>query len=61
MKNRYPQEFLDRLAKELGITWTPLKPTTIDSSLIEVRPLPPPSNTLYYCDFKYNENENNFK
>ena len=56
-KHHYPQEFLDKLAKECGFKWTKCSMRTIDASLIEIRPMSPPSALLYYCDFKYKENE----
>ncbi len=54
---RYPQSFLDDLAKALGIKWVKCDPTTIDKNKIEVKPLPPPSGKLYYCEAKYNDEE----
>lgn len=58
-KNRYPQSFLDNLAKALGIKWTKAKPTLIDPKDVEVRPLPPPSGTLYYMEVKYGDDKAN--
>jgi hypothetical protein len=49
-KNKYPQEFLDRLADALGIKWTKVKPQLVDRDSFEVKPLPPPSGVLFYMD-----------
>ena len=54
-KNRYPQKFLDKLAKDLGIKWTKVKPTLISKDEITSCPLPPPSGKLYYSEHKFKE------
>lgn len=52
MQYAYPQEFLDGLAKAMGIKWTKAEVRCVDASAVSVCP-PPPSGILYYCDFKY--------
>lgn len=51
-KNKYPQSFLDSLAKVCGFKWTKVKAKTYSKD-IEVKPLPPPSNSLFYFETKY--------
>jgi hypothetical protein len=53
----YPQGFLDRLAKEMGFKWTKCSIKIVDASLIEIKPMSPPSSILWYCDFKYKKDE----
>ena len=52
-KYRYPQSFLDDLAKKLGFEWTKVKFKTIPKEEIEIKPLDLPSGELYYLDIKY--------
>lgn len=56
-KHKYPQEFLDQLAKDLGFEWIPVKFETIPYDKVEVKPLPPPNGKIYYMEVKYNKNE----
>lgn len=54
-RHSYPQSFLDELAKAYGFKWTKVEWKLYDGE-IEVRPLPPPTGELYYCEFKYATN-----
>jgi hypothetical protein len=64
-KNKYPQEFLDRLAKELSIEWTEVTARTVDRDSFSASPLPPPSGILFYTDHVFSDkrpnNEDNQK
>jgi len=51
-KYRFPQAFLDELAKAMGIKWVRIAPRLINKEDIEVHPLPPPMNKLFYCELK---------
>ena len=55
--HRYPQAFLDELAKAMGITWTKVTPTTVPNELVTVHPMGPPSDQIQYIDFKYKSND----
>lgn len=57
-QNKYPQDFLDRLAEKLGIKWTKVEATTVGAEKISVCSLPPPSGFLYYVDMKCTDAEN---
>jgi len=50
---RYPQKFLDNLAKWYGFEWTPVNPTLVPWYIVSVHPMPPPSGKLYYIEIKY--------
>lgn len=52
-KYKYPQKFLDDLAKTFGFKWTPVKATTISKEKVKIQPLPPPSGTLYFMEVNY--------
>jgi hypothetical protein len=52
-QHRYPQAFLDELAKMMGIEWIPVNPTLVPKENISVQPLPPPCGKLYYIETKY--------
>lgn len=54
-KGRYPQKFLDELAKTLGIKWTKVEFKAVPKEKVEVKPLGPPSGVLYYVDMKYGD------
>jgi hypothetical protein len=56
-KNKYPQSFLDSLAKAWGFEWTKVRHVPIDRDKVEVKPMGPPSAILYYCEIKYNEDK----
>ena len=58
---RYPKSFLEKLAKDLGFKWTYVKATCIPKEDIEIRPLPPPSETLYFLDYKIGPDQNTKK
>lgn len=49
-KYKYPQSFLDSLAKVFGIKWTKVTANSIPKEDIVEKPLNPPSNTLYYIE-----------
>ena len=55
-KNRYPQSFLDQLAKDLGIEWTKVEFKTLDKEDVPICPLPPPTGNLYYFDYDLKDN-----
>ena len=56
-KHKYPDGFFKTLEKLLGVKFTKNKATLIPREEIEVKPLPPPSGTIYYIDFKYGNNK----
>jgi len=58
-KNRYPQSFLDKLAKDLGFKWTKVKMETTPFKDVKVHPLPPPSGELYYMEMNHRKSEDN--
>ena len=53
MKGRYPQSFLDELAKAMGIKWAKVKSECIPTEKIDIRPLALPIGKLYYVETKY--------
>lgn len=55
--HRYPQSFLDKLAKDLGIKWTKCIPQTLAQEEVEIKPLNPPTSKLYYFKINYKNNE----
>ena len=55
LKHRYPQEFLDQLAKDLGFEWTRVNFGTIGKDDCPIHPIPPPSGLLFYVDYKLNK------
>ena len=57
--HQYPQKFLDELAKILGVEWTPAPVYTFLATDISICPIDPPSATLYYVDFKYDNKQAN--
>ena len=56
-KYQYPQKFLDDLAKAWGFKWTPVIATLVSKKKIEVKPMSPPTNILFYTEINYNKNE----
>jgi len=52
--HKYPQSFLDKLAKDLGIKWTKVESKTMKKEDIDVCPLSPPSLNIDYFESKYN-------
>jgi len=54
--HRYPQSFLDELAKAWGFKWTKCPPKSILTEDISVCPLEPPTGKLQYIDIKYEKN-----
>ena len=54
-KHRYPQSFLDELAKAWGFKWTKVKCTPVKTEDVSVHPLPPPTGTLFYTVIKYKD------
>jgi hypothetical protein len=57
-KHRYPQSFLDKLAKAWGFKWTKVEFKQVDAKDVEVSPMPPPSGQLYYIEMKYDNKDN---
>lgn len=55
LKYKYPKGFLEKLAKALGVKWTYVKAKTIPRDDVTVCPMPPPNNTLFYMEIKYNK------
>lgn len=58
-KFKYPQSFLDELAKAHGITWTPVDVKTIKREDIPVKPLSAPRSAICYFDMKYGNDKKN--
>ena len=58
-QHRYPQSFLDELARSTGTKWVKPSLKTIPKELVQVSPLGPPSGIVYYIDFKYKSKDNN--
>ena len=56
-QNRYPQEFLDELAKACGFEWYPVKFTPVPKDKVEVKPLGPPTNMIFYMDIKIKDDK----
>lgn len=54
-KNKYSDKFIRNLEKWLGVKFTKVEFKTIPKEEIEVKPLSPPSNELYYINFKYKD------
>ena len=52
--HKYPQSFLDKLAKDLGIKWTKVESKTVKKEDVDIRPLSPPSSNIEYFECKYN-------
>jgi hypothetical protein len=52
---RYPQEFLDSLAKEFGFTWTKVEWRSVPRDTVCVCPPPPPTGILYYLEPVYDK------
>ena len=53
----YSQEFLNQLAKDLGIKWTKVEFRTIPHEDVPVCPMPPPSGILLYSEVKYKKDD----
>lgn len=51
-KHKYPQSFLDALAKRWGFEWTHVPCTTVPKEDISVNPLPLPSGIIYHMELK---------
>jgi hypothetical protein len=49
-RHRYPQKFLDELAKSLGIEWTKVEFKCVPAENVPVCPSPPPAGILFYMD-----------
>jgi hypothetical protein len=53
---KYPQEFLDNLAKSMGFEWTPVIAKLNNKDEIEVKPMGKPSGKLFYIETKQKQN-----
>lgn len=51
--HKYPQSFLDKLAKDLGFKWTKVKFKTVKKEDINIMPLSSPSLPILYIKYKY--------
>lgn len=49
-RGAYSKEFLEQLAKDLGIEWTYIQAITIPKDQVPVRPMDPPSGELHYAE-----------
>lgn len=56
-QNRYPQEFLDELAKILGVEWVPIEMKTVPKESVTVlsEEERKPLGLIFYMDTVYNK------
>ena len=52
-KYKYPQSFLDELAKAMGVELTKVQSKLYSKDDIEVKPMNPPTAELFYMEYNY--------